>query len=116
MSASKILLVLGAGGNVGASLAGLFAQKGYKIALAARRLQDAVNEDGTLHIHADLGNAESVESAFDKVASHFGPPNVVVYNGIVIFILPTDCALILTPNRVRCPFRSGRKPIGPSTC
>ena len=81
MSASKILLVLGAGGNVGASVASLFAQNGYKIALAARSLQDTVNEDGHLHIQADLANADSVESAFDKVTAKFGPPNVVVYNG-----------------------------------
>ena len=80
-ASSKVLLVLGAGGNVGASVASLFAQNGYKIALAARRLQDAVNDDGHLQIQADLANAESVESAFDKVSTKFGPPNVVVYNG-----------------------------------
>lgn len=81
MSASKVLLILGAGGNIGASVASLFAQNGYKVALAARRLQDAMDEDGRLHIHADVANAESVESAFDKVAAKFGPPDVVVYNG-----------------------------------
>ena len=82
MSSSKVLLILGAGGNIGASVAKLFAQNGYKVALAARRLQDGLNEDGQLNIHADLAKADSVESAFDKVSSQFGPPSVVVYNGM----------------------------------
>ena len=84
MSTSKVLLILGAGGNVGASVAKLFAQNGYKVAIAARRLQDSVNEDGHLQIQADLAQADSVEAAFDKVAAKFGTPNVVVYNGELV--------------------------------
>lgn len=82
MSASKVLLILGAGGNVGASVAKLFGQNGYKVAMVARRLKDSVNDDGQLEIQADLAHAESVESAFDKVIDKFGIPNVVVYNGM----------------------------------
>lgn len=78
---NKVLLVFGAGPNIGASVASLFAKEGYKVALAARRLQDAVNEEGYLQIQTDVAKEESVESAFDKVSKHFGPPNVVVYNG-----------------------------------
>lgn len=94
MSTSKILLILGAGGNVGASVANLFGQNGYKVAIAARRLQDAVNDDGQLQIQADLSHAESVESAFDKVAAKFGVPNVVVYNGMrIVSSKSSDVAL-----------------------
>ena len=95
-ASSKVLLVLGAGGNIGASVASLFAQNGYKIALAARRLQDGINEDGNLHIQADFSHADSVESAFDKVSAQFGPPNVVVYNGASIDIAPLHRDVVLT--------------------
>ena len=81
MSASKVLLVLGSGGRVGASVAKLFAQNGYKVAIAARRLKDAVNDEGQLEIQADVSKAESVEAAFDKIKAEFGIPNIVVYNG-----------------------------------
>lgn len=79
---TKIVLVLGAGGTIGASVATLFAQHGYKIALAARSLKDATNADGHLQIHADVAEEASVGTAFDKVAAKFGgPPSAVVYNG-----------------------------------
>lgn len=81
MSTSKVILILGAGGNVGASTASLFAKNGYKVAIAARRLQDKVNDEGQLQIQADLSQPETVKSMFDKVIAKFGPPSVVVYNG-----------------------------------
>ncbi|KAK4540186.1 hypothetical protein LTR36_009684 [Oleoguttula mirabilis] len=96
MSASKVLLVLGAGGNVGASVVSLFARNGYKVALAARRLQDGTNDDGHLHIHADLADEASVESAFDKTSAKFGPPSVVVYNAAAAHIVPADNPLDLS--------------------
>ena len=82
MSSSKVLLVLGAGGRVGASVASLFAQNGYKVAIAARSLKDTVDDKGQLQIQADVSQTASVESAFDKVIDKFGVPNVVVYNGM----------------------------------
>lgn len=84
MAASKIVLVLGAGGNVGASIATLFAKQNYRVALAARSLQDSTNSSGHLNIRADLGDEKSVNAAFDKTIAHFGPPNVVVYNGMLL--------------------------------
>jgi NADP-dependent 3-hydroxy acid dehydrogenase YdfG len=81
MSASKVLLILGAGGNIGASVANTFTKNGYKVALAARSLQDGSNQNGNLQIKTDLGNPKSIESAFDKTTAEYGPPNVIVYNG-----------------------------------
>jgi NAD(P)-dependent dehydrogenase (short-subunit alcohol dehydrogenase family) len=91
MSGSKVLLILGSGGNVGASVASLFSQNGYKVALAARRLKDEENAQGQLHIKADLADPASVESSFDKVVAKFGPPTVVVYNGEVTMISSVRC-------------------------
>ena len=75
------ILILGAGKNVGASVARMFAQKGYKVAIAARQLQDTTDSEGKLTIAADLADPKSVGTVFDKVENAFGPINVVVYNG-----------------------------------
>ena len=64
-----------------ANTARLFAKNGYKVAIAARRLNDTVNDEGQLQIQVDLSKPESIKSSFEKVASKFGPPSVVVYNG-----------------------------------
>lgn len=90
MSSSKVLLILGAGGNIGASTAKLFSQNGYKVALAARRLKDEVNEDGHLSIQLDLAQPENVDSAFDKVSKKFGPPTAVVYNASTAHFVAGD--------------------------
>lgn len=81
MSASKVLLVLGAGGRVGASVAKLFGQNGYKVAIAARSLEDKTNDQGQLQVRVDVGSPDSINATFDKVSAQFGPPSVVVHNG-----------------------------------
>ena len=111
MSASKVLLILGAGGNVGASVAKLFAQKGYKVAIAARRLDDAVDNNGQLQIKTDLSHPESVDSAFDKVTAEFGAPNVVVYNGIIPIVLSDSYPLTDVFSAAAVHFVSGDNPL-----
>ncbi|CAK4034489.1 Hypothetical predicted protein [Lecanosticta acicola] len=96
LSTTKVLLILGAGSNVGASVAAVFAQARYKIALAARKLQDAVDKDGQLRFQSDLADAESVDSAFDKVSATFGPPNVIVYNAASAKLVSADDPLELS--------------------
>lgn len=82
-SANKILLILGSGGRVGASVASLFSQKGWSVAIAARSLVDnKVNDQGHLQLRVDLGKSDTIAPAFDKVKEQFGNwPNSVVYNG-----------------------------------
>lgn len=81
MSTSHILLILGAGSNVGQSVAKEFASKGYRVALAARRLKEEDSTSQELHIPADLSNPSSVAEIFSKVKEKLGVPSVVVYNG-----------------------------------
>jgi NADP-dependent 3-hydroxy acid dehydrogenase YdfG len=45
-STSPPVLVLGAGANIGASLARTFAAKGLSVALAARKMEDETNKVG----------------------------------------------------------------------
>jgi NAD(P)-dependent dehydrogenase (short-subunit alcohol dehydrogenase family) len=78
---SPVLLVLGAGPKIGLSVAKAFSAKGYKVALAARSLQDGIGEDGYLRLKIDFSKPEDIQHAFAKVKQEFGIPSVVVYNG-----------------------------------
>ena len=81
MSSKPVALILGAGANTGAHVARGFANNGYSVAVAARRLNEETSSDGQLHVPADLADPAAVESVFEKVSKALGPPGVVVYNG-----------------------------------
>lgn len=82
MSSQPVLFILGAGPKIGASVAQAFAAKGYKVALAARSLQDGTSEEGYLHLKVDLAKTAEVPAAFAKVTKELGIPSAVVYNGM----------------------------------
>ncbi|KAE8451806.1 hypothetical protein EG329_002646 [Mollisiaceae sp. DMI_Dod_QoI] len=78
---SPVILILGAGANIGHHVARTFAAKGYKVALAARRLKETDNTPDRIHIPSDLSDPSSVLAAFAKTKSLLGSsPSVVVYN------------------------------------
>lgn len=79
--ASPVILILGAGPNIGQAVARTFASQGFKVALAARSLKEAESTDRQLNITTDFANSDEVVSAFEKVKKTFGIPSVVVYNG-----------------------------------
>lgn len=78
---SPVILILGAGPNIGQSVARKFASKGYKVALAARSLKEGDSTEKQLIIPSDLSKTNDVINAFAKVKEVFGIPSVVVYNG-----------------------------------
>jgi NAD(P)-dependent dehydrogenase (short-subunit alcohol dehydrogenase family) len=78
---SPVVLILGAGANVGQAVARTFASKGYKVAIAARSLKEVDSTDNQLNIPSDFSNTDSIVNAFAKVKKVFGIPSVVVYNG-----------------------------------
>jgi NAD(P)-dependent dehydrogenase (short-subunit alcohol dehydrogenase family) len=80
-STSPVILILGAGPNIGQHVARAFAAKGYKVALAARRLKEADNTDDQVNIPSDFSDPNAVVDAFAKVRKSLGVPSVVVYNG-----------------------------------
>ncbi|KAN0113019.1 putative short-chain dehydrogenase [Hyaloscypha variabilis] len=78
---SPVILILGAGVNVGQHVAKSFASKGYKVALTARRAKEAENTADQVNIQSDLTDPTSVINVFSKVKTLLGaPPSVVVYN------------------------------------
>ncbi|KAK5046500.1 hypothetical protein LTR84_008303 [Exophiala bonariae] len=78
--ASPVILILGAGPNIGQAVARTFASRGFKVALAARSLKEEESTETQLNITTDFANSDDVVSAFEKVKKVFGIPSVVVYN------------------------------------
>ena len=77
-------LIIGAGGNIGASTAKLFASKGYNVAVSSRTEKtDAMQgiEPAPSFFPVDLSQPSSVSTLFEKVKEKLGVPNVVIYNG-----------------------------------
>ena len=81
MSSSKILLILGAGPNIGSHVAKAFSSKGYKVASASR--SPPKSDDGSdLHVPVDLSQPENVAGVFETVRKELnGEVGIVVYNG-----------------------------------
>ena len=78
---SPVILIFGAGPNIGRHVAKAFSSKGYKVALAARKLKEADNTAEQVNIPSDLSDPNAVVNAFSKVKAMLGVPSVVVYNG-----------------------------------
>ena len=78
---SPVALILGAGANIGHHVGRGFAEKGYKIALAARSLKEGDSTPDQLNIRSDFSDPNSVLAVFAKVETQMGRPSVVVYNG-----------------------------------
>ncbi|EXJ89846.1 hypothetical protein A1O3_02913 [Capronia epimyces CBS 606.96] len=84
-SPARVLLVLGAGPNIGAHLAQTFSAKGYQVALASRtphpvEATSSKPASAYLHVTVDLSQSESVPGVFETVKAEIGAPSVVVYN------------------------------------
>jgi NAD(P)-dependent dehydrogenase (short-subunit alcohol dehydrogenase family) len=79
--AQNIILVLGAGPNVGLHVAKYFGEKGFKTAAVSRNPTEELRNTVDLTIKADLEDPSAVKAIFDEVKATLGVPNVVVYNG-----------------------------------
>ncbi|KAJ5753518.1 uncharacterized protein N7511_007671 [Penicillium nucicola] len=85
---TPILLLLGAGSNVGHHVARSFAEKGYKIALVSRSLKEEDSTQDQINISANLSDPTSITEIFSKVRTRLGHPSVVVYNAAAV--TPSD--------------------------
>lgn len=94
-SASPVVLILGAGPNIGKALARTFSAKGYKVGLAARSLKEADSTDTQLNITSDFSKTDDVVDAFSKVKKAFGIPSVVIYNCSATTFTPADDPLAI---------------------
>jgi NAD(P)-dependent dehydrogenase (short-subunit alcohol dehydrogenase family) len=111
---SPVVLILGAGPNIGQALVRIFASKGYKVALAARSLKEADSTANQLNIPSDFSKTDDVVNAFTKVKKVFGIPSVVIYNGKPWYLrMPFESLLKIRSQRLDAHPTSG--PVRPST-
>lgn len=82
---SPVVLIFGAGANVGLSLARKFKQEGYKVAAVSRTIKDDLKKVADKTIASSV-TPERVTKIFEEVQKDLGPPNVVIYNGTISFM------------------------------
>ncbi|KAL4874966.1 putative short-chain dehydrogenase [Aspergillus karnatakaensis] len=76
-----VVLILGAGPNIGHHVARAFAANGYKVAPTSRRPPTEDNSTtNQIHIQSDLSDLHSVAGVFARVKQSLGIPSVVIYN------------------------------------
>ncbi|KAK4699043.1 hypothetical protein P7C70_g7227, partial [Phenoliferia sp. Uapishka_3] len=80
MTVPKIILIFGAGSNIGAATAKLFKAKGYEVAIAARSLSGGTSKEGYTTVHFDGTRPATVKDAFEATRANLGTPTVVLYN------------------------------------
>ncbi|GKT60523.1 short-chain dehydrogenase/reductase SDR [Colletotrichum tofieldiae] len=86
---APVVLILGAGKNIGAGVAAHFSAAGYSVAVVTRSFPtpspSTDPETGHLRIRADLSDAAQVRDTFAQARKHFGrAPRVVVYNAAAL--------------------------------
>lgn len=81
VSIAPVVLILGAGPNIGSYVARTFAAKGYKVALSSRSAREDDSTTPFLNVRGDMSDPTSVRDIFAKVKEVLGQPSVVVYNG-----------------------------------
>jgi hypothetical protein len=93
---APIVLVLGSGPRVGASVAEAFKSSGYSIALASRKGTNSKTAEGYFSVQADFATASSLPDVFSAVKSEFGAgPSVVIYNAAAL-TPPSDQSSVLS--------------------
>ena len=101
---SDVVLIVGAGGGLSASLARRYAREGARVALAARstgKLAALASETKATLFECDASDEGQVTRLFEGVDRTFGAPSVVVYNpsyrtrGPFVDLNPTEVAKTL---------------------
>ena len=82
-----VILIFGAGANVGLAVARKFKQQGYKVAAVSRTIKEDLKQVADKTIASSL-TPEEVKAIYSEVEKDLGPPNVVIYNGQSIHFPP----------------------------
>ena len=80
---TKSALIVGAGDGISAAFARLLRREGARVALAARDVQKLSGLIGEIEGSAfpcDAADAQSVRRLFESTDTHFGTPDVVLFN------------------------------------
>lgn len=87
-----LVVIVGAGPGVSAGVARKFGNEGYRVVLAARKIESLERYTKELSelgieaygIQADAADTLSLTSAFAQIKQQYGTPDVLVYNAAVI--------------------------------
>lgn len=94
MTSTPVVLILGSGPRVGASVAKYFAENDYKVAIASRKCSNDTDINGVFSLQADLSKLESIPALFRAVKDHFqADPSVVVYNAAALTPPPDQSSM-----------------------
>lgn len=97
MAVHPVVLILGAGPRIGASVAEKFASHGYKVAMVSRSGSGTKTIEGVLSLTADLSKPESIPALFDAVKTEFHvSPSVVIYNAAAMTNPPDKDSIFST--------------------
>ncbi|KAH7395211.1 hypothetical protein DE146DRAFT_678975 [Phaeosphaeria sp. MPI-PUGE-AT-0046c] len=78
MSSKPVVLIIGSGPRIGASVARKFAALDYSVAIVSRKAESA---DDYLSIKTDVSDPSCIPSIFDAVQAEFKTfPSVIIYN------------------------------------
>jgi len=96
MAANSVVLILGSGPRIGASVAETFASNGYKVAVASRKGTGAKTAEGFVSLKADFTKPDSIPALFDAIKTEFHTaPSVVIYNAAALS-MPSDKDIVLS--------------------
>ncbi|KAF2228670.1 hypothetical protein EV356DRAFT_55016 [Viridothelium virens] len=96
MAAKPVVLVLGAGPRIGASVSEKFASNGYRVAIASRK--GLKTTDGILSLKADFAKPDSIPALFSAVRAEFrASPSVVIYNAAALTSTPDKDSMFSIP-------------------
>ncbi|CAM1508944.1 Fc.00g026830.m01.CDS01 [Cosmosporella sp. VM-42] len=94
MAANPVVLILGAGPRIGASVAEKFSSSGYKVAVVSRKGTGTKNAEGILSLQADFTKPDSIPPLFEAVKTEFSAsPSVVIYNAAALTPPPVKDSL-----------------------
>lgn len=95
---APVVLILGSGPRVGASVAQAFKNKGYGVAIASRTGIDSKTDHGYFSIRVDFASPPSVAEVFSCVKAEFGSgPSVVIYNAASLTPPPDPSSVLSIP-------------------
>jgi NAD(P)-dependent dehydrogenase (short-subunit alcohol dehydrogenase family) len=98
MATRPLVLILGAGPRIGASVADKFASTGYDVVVASRKGTGTKTDQGYLSLKADFTKPDSVPALFDVVKTEFNAaPSVVIYNAAALTNPPDTDSILSVP-------------------
>ena len=89
-------------GHIGFAVAAQLRENDYRVALGSRNPKPTSDNDAYLNVKVDVQKRESIEEAFDTVVHQLGPVNVVIYNGISVFLLDKKYVWLTLPVSCFC--------------